>query len=688
MNPIQAIENRPTRLMADPWLTPLQRAALQARSNHVKSLCRKWLGRRSLHAFANWHRHYGLHEERGEWRFREWLPHATALTLFGSFCQWRLEAGIPCTRRDDGEWEARFPASALRHGDEYRMHVEWPGGAGERLPSCADFVVRDTRELSRSDVMFNAKVWKPERPYAWKHDAHAPRIGTPPLIYEAHVGMATEHFGIGSFTEFRKTVLPYIAAGGYRYVQLMAILQHAYYGSFGYHATNFFSVCDLFGTPDDFRAMVDEAHRLGLGVIIDLVHSHAAANAVEGLACLDGTDSLFFHEGGRGRHPVWNSCCFDYGNRQTCRFLLSNCRYWLEEYHVDGFRFDGVTSMLYKDHGLRAFSGYDDYFSDNVDEDAWSYLCLANALCHDPRYGGRPLTFAEDVSGMPGLASPAADGGAGFDYRLAMGVTDFWFRLTDLPDEDWPLDTLWHELNNRRADEKTLSYVECHDQSLVGGKSLIFQMAGKAMYDGMALNAENLAAERACALHKMARLATAATAGFGYLNFMGNEFGHPEWVDFPREGNGWSFQMARRQWSLAKDKSLRYTGLLAFDRAMMALVGTKGFYDRRPQLIRLDNAAKILVFERADYWFLFNFHPTTSLKDYVIPCLSGSYKLILDSDAPAFGGQGRVKAGQVFIPRAQTLSVYLPCRVCLVLKREAAEATNSRRPADNGHQKG
>ena len=672
--PMRRLSNAPRSWRADPWLAPYA-AIIRQRDEYIADRRQAMTEGKNLLDWADYHDRYGLHQVQDKWRFREWLPNADAVWLVGDFSDWERLERFRLHPVGQGDWEARLEATALQHGDQYRLHVCWPGGEGLRIPACARRVVRNTTDLWRSDVVFNAQVWQPQQPYVWKHDAPPAQA---PLVYEAHIGMAQEKNGIGTFAEFTETVLPRIAAGGYNTVQLMAIQQHPYYGSFGYHVANFFAVCDLFGTPEEFKALVDAAHGLGLRVLMDLVQSHAVRNEVEGLSHQDGTEWLYFHAGARGEHPAWDSRCFDYGKREVVQFLLSNCRFWLEEYRLDGFRFDGVTSMVYRDHGLnRTFSGYDDYFSPNVDWDALAYLSLATDVCH----ACRPdvVCIAEDVSGMPGLAAPTAEGGCGFDFRLAMGVTDNWFKLSDLPDEHWSMGGLWHELTNRRQDEQSLSYVECHDQALVGGKTFAFQLMGAAMYDGMRRDDASLAVDRGVALHKLARLATIATAGHGYLNFMGNEFGHPEWIDFPRAGNGWSFNYARRQWRLADDDSLHFHSLLVFDRAMLALVrSADDFFACQPQLLQIDESAKVFAFERAGLYFIFNFHPLNSHAGYQVLCAGGGYDLVLDSDAPDFGGFGRVAPGQHFQAREVVsgcvkrhfLDVYVPARTVLVLRQE------------------
>lgn len=610
------------------------------------------------------HRYFGLRRNGDEWEFREWAPHATSACLFGDFSDWHEEERFHLRRLANGVWQGRFPADWLQPGQRYRLRLRWPGGEGDRIPAFATRVVQ-----SGDGGSFDAQVWEAESSYAWRHAS--PPAPSALLVYEAHVGMAQEEPRIGTFAEFRTHVLPRIAAAGYNTVQLMAIAEHPYYGSFGYHVSSFFAVSSRFGTPDEFRELVDAAHGLGLRVIIDLVHSHACRNEVEGLSRFDGTYTQYFHAGPRGDHPAWDSRCFDYAKTEVLRFLLSNCRFWLDEYQVDGFRFDGVTSMLYHDHGLgRAFGDYADYFGDNADLDAFAYLALANEVIQQVRPDA--TTIAEDVSGMPGLASPVAQGGGGFTHRLAMGVTDYWFRLFDQPDEAWSMGGLWHEATNRRADECSVSYVECHDQALVGGKTCFFRLAGIRIYDAMHVGSQSIEIDRAVALHKLARLLTLGTAGNGYLNFMGNEFGHPEWVDFPREGNGWSYDHARRQWSLRDREDLRFRHLAEFDAALVALVREERIHSVLPDLLLVHEDHKLLAWQRGNLLFLVNFHPANSYPDLAVPCAAGHYQLVLDSDAGEFGGHERVRPGQTYFSRNEggsQITVYLPSRTALVLRR-------------------
>jgi 1,4-alpha-glucan branching enzyme len=660
-------------LESDPYLKPYERD-LKRRFTRITETEKMLTGNKiSLADFASGHEYFGLHFYRNEWIFREWAPNADAIYLIGDMTNWQEKKKFALERiNSEGVWEIRLPADAIRHENLYRLRIHWFGGQGDRIPAYSRRVVQDSDTL-----IFNAQVWLPPEPYIWKCTDFQPSKDAV-LVYEAHVGMAQENEKISSFREFTLKTLPRIVAAGYNTIQLMAIQEHPYYGSFGYQVSNFFAASSRFGSPDALKELVDTAHAMGLRVIMDLIHSHGVSNEVEGLSRFDGTRYQYFHDGPRGIHEAWDSRCFDYGKYQVLHFLLSNCHFWLDEYRIDGFRFDGVTSMLYLHHGLsKAFTSYDDYFNNSVDEDALSYLSLANNLIHDVRPDA--VTIAEDISGMPGLAVPHSSGGIGFDYRFAMGISDNWIRLVkDTPDEKWHMGHLWHELNNRRWDEKTISYAESHDQALVGDKTLIFRMIGSDMYDAMHSGSENLKVDRGMALHKLIRLITLSTAGNGYLNFMGNEFGHPEWIDFPREGNNWSFKYARRQWHLMDDDTLKYRFLANFDRDMILLAKRfKLLESSGPHLLYEHSDDKIIVFRRVGLVFVFNFHPASSYTDYRFEATPGKYQMVLNSDAPEYGGHSRLIPDQCHLTthdplkpqNRNMLSLYIPNRTALVLKQ-------------------
>jgi 1,4-alpha-glucan branching enzyme len=658
----------------DPWLAPYADALRHryARYKQARETITAQSGDLARHALG--HQYFGFNAGQhngtpGVW-YREWAPGAISLSLVGDFNNWD-GAAHPMSRDGEGVFEIFVPNSpqGLRDGNIVKVRVTTAAGASDRIPAYIQRVLFDADGGNARGVVCLRSS------YVWKHAR--PATTASPRIYEAHVGMSAEEGRVSTFAEFTRDMLPRIAADGYNAVQLMAVQEHPYYGSFGYHVSNFFAVSSRFGTPDDLRALIDAAHGLGIRVIIDLVHSHSVKNTVEGLSGFDGTDHQYFHAGARGQHPAWDSLLFDYGKSQVQRFLLSNVRYWLENFDIDGFRFDGVTSMMYTHHGLgQGFSSYDDYLRWNLDEDAITYLQLANELAH-ALYPGA-LCVAEDVSGMVGLCRPLHEGGIGFDYRLAMGLPDYWIKLLkETRDEDWGMGEIFTTLSNRRSGELHIAYCESHDQALVGDKTIAFWLMDKEMYWHMNKGSINPVVDRGIALHKIIRLLTFSLGGEGYLNFMGNEFGHPEWVDFPREGNGWSFHYCRRQWSLANNPELRYESLGEFDRAMQRLDSEhKLLAQEAAHTLDVNEQDKILIYRRGMLTFIVNLHPSNSRVDLRVP-LWNAYKpgqhaaLLLSSDARKFGGFDNVPDG-VRYPvmkdaQGEHVKVYVPARTMLVL---------------------
>ncbi|WP_298648697.1 alpha amylase C-terminal domain-containing protein [uncultured Proteiniphilum sp.] len=660
----------------DHWLNPYAEA-IKGRHNfylkRLSDLTRE--GRTTLSDFASGYLYFGLHKTGDGWVFREWAPNAAEIFLVGTFNDWQRQESFRLKRKGNGVWEVKIPAGYIHHEDLYKLHVSWEGGSGERIPAWCRRVVQD-----RQTLIFSAQVWEPENGYIFQHTGFKPDC-SPLLIYETHIGMSTAEEKVGSYNEFRENILPRVKENGYNAIQIMAIQEHPYYGSFGYHVSSFFAPSSRNGTPEELRELIDTAHGMGIAVIMDIVHSHAVKNETEGIARMDGSYDLYFpRDPGRRIHQAWDSLCFDYGKNEVLHFLLSNCKYWLEEFRFDGFRFDGVTSMLYYSHGLgENFSSYGDYYNGHQDPDAICYLTLANQLIHE--VNPQAITIAEEVSGMPGLALDIQSGGYGFDYRMAMNIPDFWIKtIKEKRDEQWHPTTIWWETTNRRADEKTISYVESHDQALVGDKTIIFRLIDSDMYWFMSkLTTSSYAVDRGIALHKMIRLVTATTINGGYLNFMGNEFGHPEWIDFPREGNHWSYKYARRQWNLADDRNLKYHYLGDFDKAMIRLIRSVTDFQAFPLVKIWDNDNdNILAYMRKELLFVYNFNPQKSYSDYGILVPAGEYEIALDTDNQQFGGFGlnddTLHHFTMYDPlyakdNKGWLQLYLPARTAIVMKR-------------------
>jgi len=660
-------------IQQDPWLEPSEQD-INERYDRFLSIKAELEGNfGSLADCADGYTYFGIHYDSTQqaYIYREWAPEAHALFLTGDFNDWE-KYNHPLTKNEFGVWEIFLPEKEYKdrfiHKSKIKVIVQSNLGEHFRIPAYIKRAIQDEDTKN-----FTGQVWLPGT-FNWDGDHYKTVTKEELFIYEGHIGMAQEKEGVGTYTEFRKKTLPRIREAGYNAIQLMAIQEHPYYGSFGYHVSSFFAPSSRFGTPEELKELVKAAHQSGIAVILDIVHSHTVKNTVEGINQFDGSDGQYFHPGSRGDHPQWDSKLFDYGKTEVLRFLLSNLKYWLEEFHIDGFRFDGVGSMMYYHHGTETIDSREKYFRQGVEWDAITYLQLANHLIHTIH--PQAVSIAEDVTGMPGLTSPVDEGGLGFDFRLGMGIPDFWIKLLkESKDEEWDIHQIWSVLNDRLPHVKTVAYAESHDQALVGDKTLAFRLMDKEMYWHMQKDDADLVIERGIALHKMLRLFTISMGGHAYMNFMGNEFGHPEWIDFPREGNNWSYKYCRRQWSLVDNKDLKYQYMGAFDKEMIDMIKENHILSSMfAQQLNMDDWNKTIVFERNNLIFLFNFHIHHSIPDYELYVPNpGMYKIILNSDNLKFGGHGRIdesvtystikKGGDSF------LKVYATNRTGLVLKK-------------------
>ena len=653
-------------LEIDPRLTPFAGEfdlRMEAYKRTKKNLLQKG---QTLSDFANGYLFFGFHQTEDGWFYREWAPSADEVYLTGDFNGWDRRA-CPLTRKDNGVWEVFLPGiDALQDGQLVMTVVVKDGNELERIPAYATRVVQDPVTIN-----WNAQIHVPKA-FPWTDGKFRPKKDL--FVYECHIGMAQEEGKVGSYNEFTENVLPRIKALGYNTIQIMAVAEHPYYASFGYQVTNFFAASSRYGMPEDLKKLINTAHEMGIAVLLDVVHSHASKNSREGLSQLDGTNYQYFHDGPKGEHSAWGTRCFDYGKPEVLHFLLSNLKYWMTEYHFDGFRFDGVTSMLYHDHGLgTSFDCNEKYFSMNTHIEAITYLQLANDLVR--QVNPKAIMIAEDMSAMPGMCLPVKAGGVGFDYRLAMGEPDMWIRLLkEKKDEDWDLNDIYYELVVRRPGEKVIGYCESHDQALVGDKTIMFRLCDQEMYWAMDKDNGNPVVDRGMALHKMLRLLTMSLGGEGYLTFMGNEFGHPEWIDFPREGNGWSYHYCRRQWSLAENKDLKYPYLLDFEKAMVKMAKKHKVLRSGDRQLGLDNYKKTVVYQKGEAVFAFNFHPWKSYDGCFLPMPeAGEYEVVMSTDDHCFGGHGRIYH-QCYTTTEENgwtgIRLYLPSRTAVVLRKK------------------
>ena len=673
---MKGLEHKRLAMVAeDEWLEPVEAEVVRRHEMYLARLADIERSG-SIVDYANGYRYFGWQydEDMSGWWFREWLPKAHDVYIFGDFNNWQ-RTQLRLSKDVHGVWSIFLPDAMysyrLTHGSLYKLHIHGDNGWHDRLPAYATRLVQD--EESKN---YSAQFWI-SQPFDWGEDRLVINKNNL-LIYETHIGMSSEKEGVSTYKEFEKSVLPRVKKAGYNAIQVMAIAEHPYYGSFGYHVANFFAPSSRFGTPEELKSLVRKAHKLGIAVIMDIVHAHYVKNFNEGINELDGSPNHYSKEGDAGYQPYWDSKVFDYGKREVEHFLLSNVKYWLDEFHFDGYRFDGVTSMIYHHFGYTEFDSREKFFDEGVNRDALVYLSLANKLVHDFR--SEAVTIAEDVSGMPGMCRAVEDGGYGFDFRLGMAIPDFWIRLLeDESDEEWNIYEMWELLTNRLPKVRTIAYAESHDQAMVGDKTIAFRLMDKEMYFAMNKGSENLVVERGMALHKMIRLMTISTGGDAYLNFMGNEFGHPEWIDFPREGNEWSYAHARRQWSLADNGFLRYGQLGEFDKAMLKVVTKYGVLsDGYPYRWHADQENQTITFSHKGLYFVFNWSPSNSIPDYRIEVpWAGKYTIELSTDEERYGGFGRqVKGLEHFTETIRDeegndhyfIQIYNTARTAVVLK--------------------
>ncbi|CAE7360721.1 SBE2.2 [Symbiodinium sp. CCMP2592] len=630
--------------------------------------------------FAQGYHTFGFTRQETSITYREWLPNAKQVFLIGEFNKW--ENTVPLKSEGFGHWSVQLKdlpggKPAIPHKSQVKVRVETNDRQWiERVPAWTRLAWQDP-----NTNLFNGVFWSPpkEEQFVFKHDR--PLKPASPKIYEAHVGMSSKEPKVATYVEFAESVLPRIKRLGYNTVQLMAVAEHAFYGSFGYHVTSYFAPSSRCGTPEELKKLVDRAHALGLTIIMDLVHAHCSSNSLDGIAMMDGTDHCYTHGGLKGHHAQWDSKLFHYTKHEVLRFLLSNIRYWLEEFRFDGFRFDGVTSMLYHSHGIgKGYCGsYHDYFGGDADFEGQVYLMLANDLIHS--LVPSAISVAEEVSGMPTLCLPIEDGGFGFDYRLAMAIPDMFIKLLkEVPDDCWDVGHICHTLTNRRWKEKCIGYLESHDQSIVGDKTIAFWLMDQEMYYGMSM-AEcpepSIVVDRGLALHKVLRLLVLGLGGAGYLNFMGNEFGHPEWVDFPQASNDWSHHLCRRRWDLPDDQALRYKYFQNFDELMQALENRFKWLSSEHEFVTVCNAMdKVLVFERGSLTFVVNLDPGRSFQGYKVGIgKDEAMRIVLDTDEERFGGHCRLEEGHGKpLPsggpthnRPASCLLYIPARTAQVL---------------------
>ncbi|KAH9622869.1 hypothetical protein KSS87_007872 [Heliosperma pusillum] len=481
------------------------------------------------------------------------------------------------TRKGRIAWMNKY-TPCLPHGSKYRVYFNTPDGPLERVPAWATYVLPDEEGNQSCAVHWDPS---PEFTHKWKNNS--PKAPKSLRIYECHIGISGSDPKVSSFLEFSEKVLPYIKDLGYNAIQLFGVVEHKDYFTAGYRVTNFYAVSSRYGTPEDFKRLVDEAHGLGLLVFLDIVHSYSAADEMVGLSLFDGTNDCYFHTGKRGHHKYWGTRIFKYGDVDVLQFLLSNLTWWIEQYHIDGFQFHSIPSMIYTHNGFATFTGdLEEYCNQYVDRDALMYLILANDILH--ALHPNIITIAEDATLYPGLCEPSSQGGLGFDYYVNLAAPEMWLSLLEnVPDNEWSMSKIVTTLmGNKAYTNKMLLYAENHNQSISGGRSLAEILLGAEIDSNLSTSS----LLRGSSLHKG--------------------------VEFPTSNNNFSYELASRRWDLLSDQGV-HQELFHFDQDMM----------------KLDKAGKVL--SRC----LPNVHH-----------VNDDTMIILNSDEKKYGGQGAINTDQ------------------------------------------
>lgn len=543
------------------------------------------------------------------------------------------------TRKGRKAWMKKY-TPCIPHGSKYRVYFNTPDGPLERVPAWATYVLPDADGRQACAVH-----WDPPSESAYKWKNKHPTAPKSLLIYECHVGISGSEPRLSSFSEFTKKVLPHIKDLGYNAIQLFGIVEHKDYFTAGYRVTNMYAVSSRYGTPEDFKHLVDEAHGIGLLVFLDVVHSYSAADEMVGLSLFDGTNDCYFHTGKRGHHKFWGTRMFKYADVDVLQYLLSNLNWWVEEYRIDGFQFHSLSSMMYTHNGFATFTGeLEEYCNQYVDRDALMYLILANDILH--ALHPNIITIAEDATYYPGLCEATSQGGLGFDYYVNLSASEMWLSfLEKVPDNEWSMSKIVTTLmGNRQYTNKMLLYAENHSQSISGGRSFAEILFG-GKEDRPAESTDSLL--RGCSLHKLIRLITFSIGGCAYLNFMGNEFGHPKGVEFPTASNNNSFELANRRWELLNNDGIHHA-LFLFDKDMMKLEQNERVLSRGlPNVHHVKDDTMVISYTRGPVLFIFNFHPTNSYEKYIVGVEeAGEYQVIMNTDEKNYGGQGMINGDQ------------------------------------------
>ncbi|MBC7704505.1 MAG: 1,4-alpha-glucan branching protein GlgB, partial [Rhodoferax sp.] len=399
------------------------------------------LGEQDIHLFregthGRLYQKLGCHLNATGARFAVWAPNARSVSIVGDFNHWNPEADRAYVRGDgSGLWELDIPG--VVQGQSYKFAIFTH--TGDCLEKADPFAVRAERAPATASIVWNSDD------YAWNDAAWMERrrvsnaLDAPMSVYEVHLG-SWMRSGAGVMPDYRSIaplLTDYVRRLGFTHVELMPITEHPFYGSWGYQTTGYFAPTSRYGTPQDFKYLVDALHQDGIGVILDWVPSHFPADA-HGLALFDGTHLYEHADPRQGFHPEWNSSIFNYGRNEVRAFLLSSAMYWLDQHHIDGLRVDAVASMLYLDYSRKQGEWIPNRFGGRENLEAMSFLRLLNETAYRDHPGVQVI--AEESTAWPMVSRPTYVGGLGFGMKWNMG----WMHDTLQYMHEDPIYRRWH----------------------------------------------------------------------------------------------------------------------------------------------------------------------------------------------------------------------------------------------------
>lgn len=563
---------------------------------------------------------FGAHKTGdGVFTFRVWAPHAVKVCLIGDFNDWD-ENGCPLTKLNDGgAWECTV--GGVKPFDAYKFLIVTRDG--RRVFKADPYAVHsETRPGTASKIFIGDYKW---RDGAWlKKRKEGDVYSSPVNIYEMHLGSWRKHPDGNPFTyrELAADLVPYVKNMGYTHIELLPVTEHPFDGSWGYQVTGYFSVTSRYGTPDDFKYLVDECHRAGIGVILDWVPAHFPKDA-HGLFEFDGEPCYEYADLNKGEHMQWGTKIFDYGKNEVRSFLISNACFFFDEYHIDGLRVDAVASMLYLDYGREKGQWSPNINGGNENLEAVEFLKQLNETVFSQH--GDVMMIAEESTSWPLVSRPVYLGGLGFNFKWNMGWMNDILKYCSL-------DGIYKKFNH---DLVTFSFFYAfsenfvlpisHDEVVHGKCSLINKMPGD--YE------EKFAGVRAFLGYMYAHPGKK-------LLFMGSEFGQfIEW-DYKKELDWLLLDYEKHR--LLKDYSRELNRFYKKNTPMWQIdYSWEGF----SWIVSDDKDNSVIAFVRTDrsgerIIAVCNFTNVMRCSYRMGVPESGSYEIVFNSDDAKFGGTG------------------------------------------------